>query len=140
MQSVPGGWGSSGRHTGLGEGLRDEHGCGRRREVHQLAERGARVTKGSIRIHWGGQIASRNKDEEAGRNWGVLGWLICLPKRTGPDFTGGGCVAGDAISRSVFRERSLAVAWGGRERSWQSRWAEGYQTPSEMDCAGLGEG
>lgn len=73
------------------------------------------MTKGSIRIHWGGQIASRNNDEEAGRNWGVLGWLICLPKRTGPDFTGGGCVAGDARSRSVFRERSLAVAWGGRE-------------------------
>lgn len=103
------------------------------------------MTKGSIRIHQSGQIASRNKCEKAGRNWVVLGWLVCLPKGTGPDFTGGGCDVGDVISRSWFRERSLAVAWRGRERSRQSRWAEGErrkgkQTPSEMDFAGLGEG
>lgn len=81
--------GSSRWHAGLGEGLGDEQGYSRHRERHQPAERGEWVTQGSVRIPWGGQIASRNEGEEAGRNWVVPGWLIRLPEGTGPDFMGG---------------------------------------------------
>lgn len=95
------------------------------RGVHRLAELGWRgMDKGSRKINWNRQMAVKNKGEKVGGNRVVLGQVVCLPEETGPDFTGSVCEVADARSRPLFHEGFLTVVWGGKERSWQSRWAE----------------
>lgn len=53
------------------------------------------VNKDSIGKSRERETASKNEGKEAGRHQVVLGGLVCPPEEMAPDFTGGGCEAGE---------------------------------------------